>query len=123
LPFECCGVLVGTPHAILEAVPSTNLADDRLRRFLLDPQVHIDARRRARRRGLAVVGFYHSHPHSAPQPSAADRDGATYRDCWYLIVRPLVDGCEMRLWALDGERFVEIELEGIASQRPNSAPP
>jgi proteasome lid subunit RPN8/RPN11 len=116
-------VLVGTPREILEAVPSTNLADDPVRQFLLDPRVHIDARRDARRRGLAVVGFYHSHPHSAPEPSAADREGATYRDCWYLIATPRLDGCDMKLWMPEGEGFVELELRGALSQRPNSAPP
>jgi proteasome lid subunit RPN8/RPN11 len=115
--------LVGTGHEILEAIPSANLADDPIHRFLLDPQVHIDARRRARLAGLAVVGFYHSHPHSAPEPSAADLDGATYRDCWYLIARPLPDGCDVRLWRREGEGFVEVELKRVPAQRPKSAPP
>ena len=40
---------------------------------------HIDARRqRAAGRGLEVVGFYHSHPHSTAQPSATDLAEATY---------------------------------------------
>src|SRR5262249_3306669 len=50
LPDECCGVLLGTAAAIAEAVSGTNLADDPARRFLLDPETHFNARRRARER-------------------------------------------------------------------------
>ena len=30
---------------------------------------------------------------------------------WYLIVRPLDAGCEARLFRLDGERLVEVDVE------------
>jgi proteasome lid subunit RPN8/RPN11 len=107
VPHECCGLLLGTSHEILDAVRSPNLADDPTRRFLIDPAVHFDARRRARDRGLVLVGFYHSHPNSAPVPSTADLEGATYADHWYLIVRPSAEGAEARLFRLDGSRMVE----------------
>jgi desampylase len=110
-PRECCGLLLGTANAIHDFVRSPNLADDPTRRFLIDPRAHFDARRRARDRGLALVGFYHSHPHSAPVPSATDLEGATYADHWYLIVRPSADGAEARLFRLDGEKMVEEGVE------------
>jgi len=110
LPHECCGVLLGTAATVVEAIPGSNLADDPTRQFLLDPETHFNARRRARESGLAVVGFYHSHPDSPPLPSESDLEGATYADHWYLIVRPLPQGCEARLFALGGSGFSEVKL-------------
>jgi proteasome lid subunit RPN8/RPN11 len=109
-PDECCGLLIGTASEIVDAVRSANRAEEPTRRFLIDPKTHFDARRRATERGLAVVGFYHSHPSSAPVPSVADLAGASYPDHWYLIVRPLLTGCEARLFQLNGDRFVEVEV-------------
>ncbi len=84
-PAECCGVLVGTDDEIVEAVRIRNVAHEPTR-YLLDPKGHIDAQRVARERGLGVVGFYHSHPHSSPEPSPTDLAEASYPDDVYLIV-------------------------------------
>src|SRR5262245_28744424 len=78
-PRECCGVLVGRDDEILQAVAARNVADDP-NRYVLDPADHIAIRRDARAAGLAVIGFYHSHPHSAAHPSATDLAEATYPD-------------------------------------------
>jgi proteasome lid subunit RPN8/RPN11 len=84
-PAECCGVLIGVAGVVHEARPARNLATDP-NRFLIDPKDHIDARRDARGRQLEVVGFYHSHPHSAAVPSQTDIAEASYPDHLYLIV-------------------------------------
>lgn len=84
-PAECCGLLLGTTSEITEAVPARNLSADP-NRFLLDPRDHIAARRAARTRGLDIVGFYHSHPHSAAAPSPTDIAEASYGDAVHLIV-------------------------------------
>jgi proteasome lid subunit RPN8/RPN11 len=109
LPSECCGVLIGSGSAIVEARRTRNLAESRTR-FEVDPKGHIDARREARLRGLEVVGFYHSHPHSEPIPSDTDLAEASYPDSFHLIVRPLPEGANLRLFRLDGARFIEFEL-------------
>ena len=101
-PRECCGVLVGREDEILQGVEARNLSEDP-NRYLLDPADHIAIRRDARAAGLAVVGFYHSHPHSAARPSATDQAEAAYPDHLYLIVG--VD--EVRLFRLAGGNFVE----------------
>jgi proteasome lid subunit RPN8/RPN11 len=101
---------VGTSSEIVESVPSPNLATDPFHNFLLDPATHIGARRRARARGLTVVGFYHSHPDSEPTPSPRDVAGASYTDHVYLIVRPTPSGCQARAFQWIEERFVEIDV-------------
>lgn len=109
LPSECCGVLIGSRSAIVEARRTRNLAESRTR-FEVDPKGHIDARREARLRGLEVVGFYHSHPHSEPIPSHTDLAEASYPDLFHLIVRPLREQANLRLFRLDGSRYIEFEL-------------
>jgi proteasome lid subunit RPN8/RPN11 len=111
-PGECCGMLVGRAGtaaagaAIVNAVRARNLAASP-NRFLIDPKDHLEARRQARAEGLQVVGFYHSHPHSAPEPSATDIAEASYADHLHLIVSLLPPSPEVRLYRLDGGRFIE----------------
>src|SRR6478736_10372981 len=77
-PAECCGLLLGTGSSVVAAARARNTASDPTRRFEIDPQDHIDARREARGRGLAVLGFYHSHPRSPAVPSPTDLAEASY---------------------------------------------
>jgi proteasome lid subunit RPN8/RPN11 len=98
-PAECCGVLIGRGDTIVDTVRVRNVADSAAR-YLLDPHGHIDARRKARHRGLDVIGFYHSHPHSAAEPSATDVAEATYPDLIYLIVSVKTGTPEARLFRL-----------------------
>jgi proteasome lid subunit RPN8/RPN11 len=111
LPAECCGVLIGRAEEVVEAVRADNLSDDP-NRYALDPKAHIDARRAARLRGLDVVGFYHSHPHSEPEPSIADLTEASYPGYLYLIVRPLAEGAKARLFRFDRGAFLEVDMVG-----------
>jgi proteasome lid subunit RPN8/RPN11 len=106
-PAECCGLLLGTAACIIDAIPTRNLAESPTR-FLIDPTQHIDGRRDARRRGLDVIGFYHSHPQSAAQPSERDRDEASYPDHLYLIVGLQVEPPEVRLFTPGDGNFPEV---------------
>jgi proteasome lid subunit RPN8/RPN11 len=101
-PAECCGLLLGRDGEVVEAVPTTNVADDPESRFVIDPKGHIDGRREARRRGLDVAGFYHSHPRSPASPSATDRAEASYPDHLYLIVGLAHEPPDVGLFGLDG---------------------
>ena len=100
-------MLIGTGTSVTEAAPARNIAE-RPTRFLIDPQDHIDAIRRARQRGLEVVGFYHSHPHSPAVPSETDRAEATYPDLLYLIVSLKDERPELRLFRLTDGNFHEL---------------
>jgi proteasome lid subunit RPN8/RPN11 len=121
LPAECCGLLVGTGDVIREAVRIANVAVAPDRRYELDPKEHIDARRAARQRGLEVLGFYHSHPRSAPEPSATDLAEASYPDHVYLIVsaREIAadEGTNARLFRLLPNGFVNLPLEVVTKRR------
>lgn len=108
-PAECCGLLLGVEHRITDAVRIRNLANSPTR-YQLDPAEHIAARRQARERGLDVLGFYHSHPHSPATPSATDISEAEYPGYSYLIVSLGTEPADVRLFTWDGHRFEEAEL-------------
>jgi proteasome lid subunit RPN8/RPN11 len=110
-PLECCGILLGDGERILRAVRARNVADAPSRRFLIDPADHIAARRSARREGLDVVGFYHSHPSSGADPSRSDIDEASYPDAATLIVGMRADRVEARLFRLRDSGVEELTFD------------
>jgi proteasome lid subunit RPN8/RPN11 len=105
-PAECCGLLIGKASEITGAVPTRNIAADP-NRFLIDPKDHIDGRREARRRGLEVLGFYHSHPQGPAAPSSVDQAEAAYPGHIWLIVSVATEPVDVRLFQFEGGRFLE----------------
>ena len=97
-------MLVGSAGAVTAAVRARNLSAQRAR-FLIDPQDHIRARRDARDAGLDVIGFYHSHPHSAAEPSATDLAEASYPNHLYVIVGLADEAADVRVYRFTGETF------------------
>jgi proteasome lid subunit RPN8/RPN11 len=104
---ECCGVLIGRPLAaggcrVTRTVAAENAwPGDRTRRYEIPPQVLLQAMKSARREGLEVVGYYHSHPRGEPRPSAFDRERA-WPEVSYLIVAPGARPA-VRSWRLAGD--------------------
>ena len=114
-PNECCGVLIGSAQRIDRAVRARNALDSPTR-YQIDPRDQIAAIRGARERGECVVGFYHSHPSSAPAPSETDRAEASYPGQCYLIVSPggPASAPEIRAFQLQGSgNFLPIALVPI----------
>lgn len=74
-PQEACGILLGTAAAggmqIDSYVPMSNVAPDPLHAFVPDPREWV----RTLYNETALIGLFHSHPHTAPWPSAADIKG------------------------------------------------
>jgi proteasome lid subunit RPN8/RPN11 len=109
-PDEGCGVLIGSfdtdSAAVLEATSGRNLSTDRLRdRYLLDPGDIQAADRRARARGLDVVGFWHSHPDHPARASATDSaqaSGLGWPGYAYIIVSSVAGGTgDLNAFSLD----------------------
>ncbi|WP_411964122.1 desampylase [Haloferax sp. YSMS24] len=108
-PAEVCGVLVGNRDAgsISSVRPVSNVADDPRVAYELDPAETMAAIDDVEASGADVVGFYHSHPESAPVPSAADRAQASWPGYLYLICNP--DG-RMTAHEWTGDDFHEVTL-------------
>ena len=109
-PRECCGLLLGRGDEIVEAVRARNIAEDPAARFLIDPSDHFAAIRSARDRGVEVVGFYHSHPSSAAEPSPRDLAEFSYPDHLYAIVSLRSEPPEIRLFRFHGGNFHAVAL-------------
>ena len=115
-PNECCGVLLGKEQdgrkVVLEILPLKNARDDSPRnRFLILPQDMLHSDREARRRGLDILGFYHSHPDHPARPSEFDRAHAWP---WYTYLILAVEKGhpkELTAWLLsDGRSFFPEEM-------------
>jgi proteasome lid subunit RPN8/RPN11 len=112
-PSECCGLLLGAALTIAEAALEANIASNRYARFLIDPKDHIDIRRGARRRGVEVVGFYHSHPRSPAWPSPSDVAEATYPRQNYQIVTHTAEPPDNAIYRLEdrgGGNFLRLPV-------------
>ncbi len=87
-PRECFGFLMGhfdDCGQVSQIVLGTNLNTERNDRFDMDPKEFIQLKREAEETGLAVIGFYHSHPDWPAIPSQTDIDFA-WDGMFYLIV-------------------------------------
>ena len=80
-PHECCGFLMGPTGAdqktITTTVPVDNERTDSARnRYLISPEAYWEGEKEARRRGLEIIGIYHSHPDHPARPSDYDLEHA-----------------------------------------------
>jgi proteasome lid subunit RPN8/RPN11 len=109
-PLECCGLLLGADDDVLESWLARNLRGSRTA-YLVDPEDHFAAIRKARAAGLLVVGGYHSHPRSLPVPSATDIAEATDPEFLYLIVSLAAAEPKMAAYRIRDGGFREIAIE------------
>jgi proteasome lid subunit RPN8/RPN11 len=108
-PNECCGILVGVDGHVLDSSRTANLSENPAR-YEIDPRDHFAVRRAARARGLSVLGFYHSHPHSPPIPSETDRAEALYDDVVHLIAGRSTEGWTQRAFRIVRGNVEEVGL-------------
>ena len=101
-PQECCGVLLGADDdEATEFVKVKNVAEDKERRYSMDPLEQAAAEQRADADGKSITGIFHSHTFTQAYPSATDVRNAV-NSMWtgpvYVLVslvektRPVVRG-------------------------------
>lgn len=109
-PHECCGALLGrdtenSGREVLALFPLINRRDDSPRnRFAVTAEDVLAAEKAARRQGLEVVGWYHSHPDHPARPSQFDREHAWP---WYsYVIVSVMSGqpAAMTSWRLNDDR-------------------
>lgn len=105
-PCEAVGLLLGHREAgrVVDLVELPNRA--RRGRFLLDARDLLDAEADAGRRGLEVLGPWHSHPAGDPAPSPADHAAATR---WPSTIW-LVIGREITAWTAGSDGLSALPL-------------
>lgn len=89
-PYECCGVLLGhieeSGNTVIDTIAAENTrADSAHNRYQIAPQELIRIQQQARRQGLDIVGFYHSHPDHPAEWSKTDFEEAHWIGCSYVI--------------------------------------
>jgi proteasome lid subunit RPN8/RPN11 len=91
-PRECCGVLVGGPdeagqRGVRRVVRCANASPEaQERHYRLSPRDLVRVQRAVRAGGLAIVGFFHSHPDHPARWSSADLAEAHWTGCSYVII-------------------------------------
>lgn len=122
---EVCGILLGSVENELACVtdvqPVPNIAEQRRSTYRLDDAHLARALMRAEHTGPAVVGFYHSHPRTAPRPSVEDAQQAAYPGMAYVIVGPHGAGLAITAWHL-GPGLAEPIAIAFEDVRPVLAP-
>jgi proteasome lid subunit RPN8/RPN11 len=108
-PRECCGLLVGCAPLIDECVRSPNL-DPNPNRYEIDAALHVSTNRRLRGTGRAVIGAYHSHPHSPASPSPSDVAEAYYSEFIWMIVSLAGPEAVIRAFRIEDGRIVELAV-------------
>lgn len=115
-PAECCGALIGLAQGreveIRTLIPVPNTAADHFS-FLIDAPTVLRLERQAACAGMHVVGFYHSHPTTAAEPSARDLELAVPG---YIYVIIDVPRGSIRCWRLRDDRggFDELRVSLLA---------
>jgi proteasome lid subunit RPN8/RPN11 len=80
-------------------------AEEQYHRFLITPEDSFRADRAARKKGMDVIGCYHSHPNAPARPSQYDVDHAAWAEFSHIIVS-ILNGkaADMTSWLLKEDR-------------------
>lgn len=108
-PFECCGALlgdvVGDDRTVHRLLPIDNArTDSASNRFLITDRDYLRAEREADAAGLALLGFYHSHPDHPARPSETDLQGAFPNFSYVIIAVAQGRAEDITSWVLAEDR-------------------
>jgi proteasome lid subunit RPN8/RPN11 len=120
-PEEGAGFLLGTRdgdlYRVMDIMPLPNVREEEARRtrYLISPEDTFRAEEEADRRGLSVIGVFHSHPDHPVQPSDFDHEWALP---WFVYVITRVEqgrAVESRCWHLtdDHSGFEEESIVAV----------
>lgn len=108
-PHEACGLLAGRGGRATRVIRCPNLADDPLRRYVMDPGAVLRALRAMSDAGETSadgdegepLAIYHSHVFSGPYPSPTDRAEARWPSSFYVLVSVRAAEPELRAYRID----------------------
>ena len=128
-PNECCGFLLGREQdgrrVVIEVSPLQNVwqnsesnpyevrpEDSTRNRSLVDPKDYLRIDREARKKGMDIISFYHSHPDHPARPSEFDLKHAVPFLVYVILAVEKGVPREMTAWVLteDQSRFLPEEL-------------
>jgi proteasome lid subunit RPN8/RPN11 len=115
-PLECCGLLLGThipEKRVIEIYPVQNKNTERTHdRYEIDGKEFAIVDKEAARKGLEIIGIYHSHPDHPSVPSAFDTERAWFGYSYIIVAVEKGEKIEIQSWVYDEEKkqFEEEEI-------------
>ncbi len=111
---ECCGLLAGRSGVITHLFRAENVAVDPTRNYEIAPKEIVRLMREFRRKGLELLGVYHSHPNGENEASPRDIELAYYSEAAYFILSPLPHaGKPVRAFSIRDGKATELEIERV----------
>ncbi len=84
-PIECCGILGGKDHTVVESFELQNVEKSPLR-YSMSPKEQWKTFEEMEKQNIEMIATYHSHPHTIPFPSETDVKLACYPDVVTIII-------------------------------------
>lgn len=113
-PNEGGGFLIGQNHTVREVRYEDNTfeTEEQYHRYLMEEGAFQNAEDDADEKGLALLGYFHSHPNAPAIPSEFDRVHALPNFIYLIVSVHGGQAAESRVWTLaeDRSHFDEIEL-------------
>ncbi|MDX2075159.1 MAG: M67 family metallopeptidase [bacterium] len=110
-PEEVCGLLVGHGEQISRVIPTENGASDKRNSFLIPQQALNQYLPKIRAEGLNLIGFYHSHPNTAPILSPTDvRELDNGLKLPHIVVGVAHHYIELKAWFIEYGQVTPVEM-------------
>ncbi|MDR2643671.1 MAG: M67 family metallopeptidase [Planctomycetaceae bacterium] len=109
-PHECCGALLGRVESerknVIGIIPISNKREPEAKhnRFLIQPEEFLSCEKTARKQGVDLIGFYHSHPDHPSFPSDYDLEHALPVYSYVIVSVTLGKADEVTSWLLREDR-------------------
>ncbi|MBU6390831.1 MAG: M67 family metallopeptidase [Planctomycetota bacterium] len=107
-PLECCGLLIGantSEKKVFEVRPTKNWNVERAHdRYVIDSKEFNKIDKETRKKGLQIIGIYHSHPDHPAMPSAYDTEHAWAGYSYMIAAIEKGEKIEVRSWIFNEEK-------------------
>ncbi|MCR4320525.1 MAG: M67 family metallopeptidase [Candidatus Brocadiaceae bacterium] len=116
-PYECCGLLIGTDTSekkVVEVRPVQNKNAERTHdRYEIEGKEFVKIDKEASKKGLQIIGIYHSHPDHPAIPSAYDTEHAWAGYSYMIAAVEKGEAIDIRSWLFNEEKkqFEEEEIK------------
>lgn len=115
-PHEGCGVLVGRDKKVVRIYLLENINKERANdRYEINPGDLLRVEKEAKKDGLEVIGFFHSHPDHPDKPSEFDRTRAWPFYSYLIVSVHNGKDVSVKSWIFEDEKEPFREEEVIIS--------
>ncbi len=108
-PYEACGILAGKGRVVKHVYPMTNTEKSSVSYFM-DPKEQLKVMKDMRKRGMEMVGIYHSHPFTSAYPSSRDIELAFYPVSYVIISLENKENPQIRSFRIQEDKVEEEEV-------------